>query len=221
MNYIYEYDIAGCCVIVIFALLLLIRKNFPSYTNKLYAVMLSTSFFATCMDLVTIYTIAHSTQVPLWLNYISNMLYLASSNSCAILYYIYILALTKENRTTFFDRLVGGAVATIDALMIFTTPLTKLVFYFDEEFKYCHGPLMHGLYVTAVFMLFYCFITCIKHRRQLTKFQIVSIAVFNLSLIAAIILQAIFPNLLLQCFASSLFLAVVYVFVQIFVLLQG
>lgn len=214
MNYIYEFDIAGCCVILIFALLLLIRKNFPSYTNKLYTAMLSTSFFATCMDLVTICTIAHADTVPLWLNYSTNMLYLASFNSCAILYYIYILALTKENHTTFFDRLVCGVVIAIDALLIFTTPFTKLVFYFNEEYQYCHGPLMYGLYVTAVSMLFYSFLICIKHRRQLTKFQIVSVAIFNLSLIAAIILQAIFSDLLLQCFASSLYLAVVYVSLQ-------
>ncbi len=214
MNYIYEFDIAACVLILIFALLLAIRRNFPSYQNKLYWGMLAANFFATAMDLVTVYTIGHYYSVPVWLNYIVNMTYLASFNGCAVLYYVYVLSLTKENRTTVFDRLVAWLVIGIDALLIFTTPLSKLIIYFDEEQKYCHGPLMPVLYVTALFMLVYCICVCVKHRKMLTKYQMLSIYIFNISLIGAIVLQAIFTDVLLQGFACALYLAIVYISLQ-------
>ena len=214
MSYIYEFDIAACALMIMFAVLLVIRRNFPSYTNKLYACMLGGNLFATVMDLVTVYTIANAADIPLWVNYLVNIVYLISFNGCAVLYYVYVLAITKENRTTGFDRAVAVAVIVIDLVFISTTPLTEWIFYFDEDFKYCHGPLMLLLYVTAVFMLFYSFLICVKHRRSLTKYQIVSVVIFNLSLIGAIILQGIFSSILLQSFACSLYLIVVYISLQ-------
>ncbi|MGN0686521.1 MAG: EAL domain-containing protein [Oscillospiraceae bacterium] len=214
MEYIYEYDIAACFIILIFGLLLAIRRNFPSYANKLYAGMLGANFFATVMDLATVYTIGHSDTVPVWLNYAANMVYLAAFNGCAVLYYVYVLAITKENRTTLLDRLIAVAVILADALLIFSTPITKWVIYFDENNNYCHGPLMSVLYILAILMLFHCFLLCVKFRRNLTKYQTVSVIIFNLSLIAAIILQAVFSNVLLQSFACALYLIVVYVSLQ-------
>ncbi|MBQ9858900.1 MAG: EAL domain-containing protein, partial [Oscillospiraceae bacterium] len=214
MNYIFEFDIAACALMIMFAVLLAIRRNFPSYANKLYAAMLAGNFFATAMDLVTVYTIANASELPLWLNYATNMIYLLSFNGCAVLYYVYVLAITKENRTNMFDRAVAIAVIVIDVLFIGTTPFTGWIFYFDEQYRYCHGPLMLLLYVTAVSMLFYSFLICVKYRRNLTKYQIVSVVIFNLSLIGAIILQAIFSDILLQGFACALYLIVVYVSLQ-------
>ncbi|MBE6902155.1 MAG: EAL domain-containing protein [Ruminococcaceae bacterium] len=214
MNYIYEFDIAACALMIMFSVLLAIRKNFPTYSNKLYACMLAGNLFATAMDLVTVFTIAKADTLPLWVNYLTNIVYLTSFNGCAVLYYMYVLAITKENRTTRLDRAVAIAVITIDVVFISTTPLTKWIFFFDEENNYCHGPLMLLLYVTAVFMLFYSFLISVKYRHSLTKYQIVSIVIFNLSLIGAIILQAIFSDILLQGFACSLYLIVVYVSLQ-------
>lgn len=199
---------------IMFSVLLAIRKNFPTYSNKLYACMLAGNLFATAMDLVTVFTIAKADTLPLWVNYLTNIVYLTSFNGCAVLYYMYVLAITKENRTTRLDRAVAIAVITIDVVFISTTPLTKWIFFFDEENNYCHGPLMLLLYVTAVFMLFYSFLISVKYRHSLTKYQIVSIVIFNLSLIGAIILQAIFSDILLQGFACSLYLIVVYVSLQ-------
>lgn len=213
-TYIYEFDIAAALLIAALIILLILRKNYPSTTNKLYMAMLIGNLFSTVMDLVTVYTLAHNTTIPVYVNYAVNIMYLISFNSCAVLYYIYTLVLTKENHYRRFERLLGISVLVIDVLLVATTPLTKLVIYFDKNNSYCHGPLMPVLYVTALFLLVYSMYLALRYRRNLTRFQLVSVLSFNLLIVIAVVLQFVMNDMLLQAFACALFLVVVYVSLQ-------
>ncbi len=214
MFYIYEFDIAAVCLISALLILLFIRRNYPSVTNRLYVGMLCTNLFATVIDLITVYSLAHTDTVPLWVNYVVNMIYLISFNACAVLYHVYTVTLTKESNISKLDRLIGIGVLAVDVLLIATTPFTKLIIYFDEDYNYCHGPLMPMLYINALLLIVYCMYLAVTCRKKLTKYQYISVFSFNLLLITAIILQFFFPQMLLQGFACALFLVVVYVSLQ-------
>lgn len=214
MHYIYEFDIAAVCLITALVVLLLLRKNYPSVTNRLFEGMLGCNLFATVMDLVTVFTLARADTIPLWINYAVNIIYLISFNSCAVLYFVYTVTLTKENNITKLDKGIGIGVLVVDVLLLVTTPFTKLMIYFDENNNYCHGPLMPALYVTALLLIVYCMILALTHKKRLTKYQYSSVVSFNLLIISAIVLQFFFPEMLLQGFACALFLVVVYVSLQ-------
>ncbi len=213
-DYIYEFAIAAAVVITALIILLAMRRNYPSTTNKLYAAMLGANLFSTLMDLGTVYTLGNYETVPIWANYIVNIIYLLAFNGCAILYYVYTLNLTKENSISILDNALLFGVIGIDVMLITTTPLTRLIIYFDEYGVYHHGPLMPVLYVTALFLLVYSIVLAFKFRSRLTRFQHISVISFNILIIVAIGLQFVFKDMLLQEFACALFLVVVYVSLQ-------
>lgn len=213
-QYIFEFDIAAACLISALIVLLTLRKNYPSTTNKVYAGMLFANLFATLMDLATVYTLTNYQSIPVWVNYLLNIGYLISFNGCAVLYYVYTLILTKENEVSKLDRAILYSVVGIDLTLLITTPATKLIIYFDENGLYCHGPLMPVLYVTALMLLMYSMYLAVSRKGKLTKYQYTSVFSFNLLIIAAIVLQFIISDLLLQAFACALFLVVVYVSLQ-------
>lgn len=213
MNYVYQYDIAACCLIGVLIILTALRRGYPTRTNKMYTAMLAGNLFATVLDLATVYTISNANTVPLWLNYLTNMLYFAAFNGCAILYFAYVINIAKERRISTFEKTAFVVVTATDLLLVGLTPLTGWVFYFDET-GYHRGDMMFILYISAAFLLFYTMILAIVHRQTLNKFQRSSVVIFITSLFVAIIIQVIFNELLLQSFACALYLVAVYVSLQ-------
>lgn len=215
MDYIIQYDISAMALLLLLAVLYFMRHNFPIITNKIYISMVVCNFIAAFSDIVSVYTIKNSEYIPLWVNYMINIIYLISYNSIAFLYYFYVLQLTKQNdEIRWFDRGICMATGVIDLSLILSTPKTGLIIYFDSEGKYHQGDLMMVLYLTALIQILYSAFLFIKNHERLTSFHKVSLTFFNITAIAAVIIQSKFPPHLIVNFVSSLFLLMVYISLQ-------
>ncbi len=214
MNYVYQYDIAACFLIGVLIILMMLRRGYPTTANKIYIAMLFSNLVAAVLDLLTVFIISTPTALPMWLNYLVNMLYFATFNGCAILYFAYVIIIIKDRKASKFEQWAFVAVIAIDLAIIGSTPLTGWAFRFDEAGVYHRGDLMLFLYVSSAFLLLYTMILSIVHRQTLNKFQRSSIVIFIISLVFAISIQMIFEELLLQSFACGLYLVTVYVSLQ-------
>ncbi|MBQ8568510.1 MAG: EAL domain-containing protein [Oscillospiraceae bacterium] len=214
IDYIYEFEIAACGVYAILLVLYFLRPNYPSTTNKLYIALVIVDLAAAVLDLITVYTIRNPHEVPLWFNWAANMAYLWVFNGCAILFSVYIIYITKQNNIPKGDRVMCIILLAIDSLLIFTTPFTKLIFYFDENGTYTHGNGFIILYIISYSLLLYVLALFIIYRRKLNKYQVVAISAFNITMVMAIIIQFINKAILIQGFVSSLYLVIIYVSLQ-------
>ena len=103
MNYIIHYDVAALLITLIIIAQYYSNRRISLGVRKVFVVMLMIAAGSNALDLITVYTIEHPQSIPLWLNYLVNMVYLLSFNCVPMLYYVYVRS----------DRLSVGAVGNM------------------------------------------------------------------------------------------------------------
>ncbi|MCM1273227.1 MAG: EAL domain-containing protein [Clostridium sp.] len=213
MNYIIEFEIAALGLELMLLVIYCIRNNFPCATNKFYFAMLSCGIVATSFSLISVYTLAHICDLPLWINFFTNMVYLFAYNGAALLFFFYVLHVTNDEKTIQRGKILFYAGSVIVISLIATTPLTGWIINFKNN-TYNHGPLFIVLYIVSVCMLLGVLFLFIKFKYKLDKMQAFSIMGLDVATIGVVILQEFFRELLLQNFVISLFFVLVYFSLQ-------
>ena len=149
MRYIYHYDIAAFFVSLVVLFNVFIKQRIPTRVSKAFKFLAIDLFFANIFDIITIFTISYYSMVPVWLNYLLNILSLLTYNSLPVFYIISIISSTMTEDEKFPQKVKFFVFIpiTLVILLIITTPITKSVIYFDSTGKYCIGPLRLEGYV--------------------------------------------------------------------------
>lgn len=213
MNYIIDYEIAAFGLELMLLIIYCIRNNFPCATNKFYFAMLSCGIVATGFNLISVFTLAHIDTLPIWVNYLSNMCYLFAYNGAALLFFLYVLHVSENERTIYIGKKIFYIASAIVVFLILTTPFTKWIINFDGM-QYNHGPLFVILYIISVAMLMGVFILFFKYKYKLDKMQAFSIIGLDLATAIVVVIQQFFSELLIQNFIISLFFVLIYFSLQ-------
>ncbi len=102
----------------------------------------------------------------------------------------------------------------IVAALTLSSPLTKAIFYVDENNKCCFGKLYPLMYVLAYGYLIFSVAIAVVFRKRLGKPKFVSVLVYVLVTLTAQIFQTIYPQLILVPFATAVCIVVIYYNVQ-------
>lgn len=213
MNYIIDYEIAALALELMLLLIYCIRNSFPCATNKFYFAMLSCGIVATGFNLISVFTLARIDTLPIWVNYLSNMCYLFAYNGAALLFFLYVLHVSENERTIYIGKRIFYIASAIVVFLILTTPFTKWIINF-EGMQYNHGPLFVILYIISVSMLIGVFILFFKYKYKLDKMQAFSIMGLDLATAVVVVVQQFFSELLIQNFIISLFFVLIYFSLQ-------
>ena len=213
MSYIIEFEIAALCIELMLIIVYGMRRFYPSIVNKVYVGMTICTLIATAFNIISVFTLMAVDKIPIWVNYITNIIYLAAYNGCAVFFFVYVLHLTGQMKKTVVYRIIYLVCIAIDAFLLITTPFTKWIIHFDNG-VYEHGPLFLVLYATSISLLLAVMFLFLRYRKMLNKFQSFSILVFNIGTLAAIVIQFFKSSMLIQDFIIALFLVMVYVSLQ-------
>lgn len=214
MNYYYQYDLTALILLIILVWLYFMKKNYPTKTNKIYLGMVSCCFISSAFDIMSIFIIRSPEMFPVGLIYFVNMIYLMAYNGTGIVFYVYVLILSKNDGIQLRNRIIFILVTVIDAFVIFSSPITHFAFSVDKNGEYSRGDLMIVLYITALLLLVSVIIIFIKYNSRLTKIQLFSIRFFVILTIASTLIQLFFPELLVSNLICALFLVLVYLTFQ-------
>ena len=211
MNYIIHYDVAALLITLIIIAQYYSNRRISLGVRKMFVVMLMIAAGSNALDLITVYTIEHPQSIPLWLNYLVNMVYLLSFNCVPMLYYVYVReAIRPSERWSRWEYVKAFGMFAVDALLIFTTPITKGIFYFENGLYYKHGSWMAFLYVSAFYYMVSALIQTIRYQSKLTRSQRFVVVFYSVGTIVSIVFQLVCSGLLIVQFAISLALLLVY-----------
>lgn len=172
--------------------------------NYTFRILLALTLVAAVFDLASIYAIEHATEIPLWLNYIIQLMYAIPFTSIPMLYYLYVISLTVQNRIITKSRVALIVVPyAIEFLFIITTPFTHWHFYFNDSLQYCHGWAVYVTYALSFFYILLCFIDISHYKKLLTTMQITAIVLICFACATSVLLQLVFGNLMIVCFAVA------------------
>ncbi|MBO4415794.1 MAG: response regulator [Lachnospiraceae bacterium] len=152
-DYVVSYDVAAFILIVIFSIFFFTRRRYKSVQMKVYAQLLVLAGASVTLDIMSVSLLIYRNSVPVWLNYIVNILYFLTAGMLALVFCAYSMNATNSlnlllNNTNLL--LLFELPYILYALAIITTPFTKFVFYFDENNDYCQGGFSYGLLIMIV-----------------------------------------------------------------------
>ncbi len=206
MLYDLDFAFAGLMFLLILYFVLVRRYNQNMHTIMQLKRLLVLLILALTADIITAVTISYAEIVPLWLNYLLNIIFFELNAFCVAQFPKYIRAIMadKGEKNNIYDR-VNDLLLWGYGIICATTPISHWIFYFDEELKYQHGLMYVLIFLLPLYFLVFSFINLINHKEIFNKRQFYSIIGFIVLAISGPALQMALPgNKIIDFFMLSL-----------------
>ena len=211
VDYIIHYDIAGFVVVLAILFHYLARKRIKTKVATVFLMLTFCQAIATILDVVTALMIDDVINVSVSALYFWNMLFLMSCNTITPLFLCYLIYTTKiDVKLSFKERVMIWLPLLVDYILILTTPLTKAVFYIDDNGAYTHDTAFFVLYAISIIYLIMAVILVAKNRDKLINMQQNIVYIYIGVTIISVVVQAFISNLLIIQFAASIAFFLVY-----------
>ncbi|MGN1340725.1 MAG: EAL domain-containing protein [Oscillospiraceae bacterium] len=214
VSYDIEYEYAAMALIGVLLVLYLARRRYPGLTNQLFVGMMLCTFLSALTHVLAIRILPVAYNYSAFVNYFIRILYLWSYNFDAVLFMLYVSALTNKNKLSGQSRIIAVSVTALELVLLITTPFTKLMIYFDEDMNYHHGALFHLLLGIAILLLAYDTALLICYRRKLNMLQKTAVVMFEILTVFATLLQLFIRSLAIGNLAIALSLVMFIIVLQ-------
>jgi EAL domain-containing protein (putative c-di-GMP-specific phosphodiesterase class I)/GGDEF domain-containing protein len=212
MRWVYQYDVAAFFISLVVLYNLFISQRIKSRVSKAFKVLAIDLFFATIFDVLTIFTISYYELCPVWLNYLLNILALLTYNSLPAFYITSIMygSLSEEQDFTIGQKLLIAIPVCAAGFLIITTPLTKAIIYFTQDGQYKIGSTFDILTAIGFIYLIMVVVYGISKRKTLRTEQTITIILYTICTIAALVITNIWTKQLVSLFSASLTVLITY-----------
>lgn len=204
---------------IIEAILLLFyfpRKSFPSKTNRLFRALLVNSALSTGTDILSVVLMRKALMFPLWLHYIVNISYFLTQNAQTCIFMLYILSFTGESVSK--DYHVTSRIVVIpyltEAVIMLSTPFTKLAFFFDENMGYHQGVALPGFYVISFLYIISCTAMMIKGGKTIQKRKKTAAYLFMTVTMVGMAVQFVLKTILVNNFSAACSCLIIFMILQ-------
>ena len=209
MDYILHYDYAAFVLGLIIIIHFYHKKGIRTNQTYVFMTCLWMGVITAVMDVLTVWVDRERLAVPLV--YVLNVVYLTAFNMMPFMYHLYLRLATKDTaKWSMFDKVTLFGPMLFSMILIWTTPFTKLIFYYNLEEGYCHGPGFILLYVSVAVYIIGTLTITIYHRKELSPWQCVSVFFYVGTTMIGVLIQIFAPHVLMLQFVASLSLLLLY-----------
>ena len=212
MRWFYQYDVAAFFISLVILFNLFVSQRIKTRVSKAFKILAIDLFLATIFDLITIVTISYYEFCPIWLNYLLNILALLTYNSLPVFYIISIMyaSMSEDQDFTIAQKLCLAIPVCTALFLIVTTPFSKAIIYFSPEGQYSIGNAFDILTGIGFVYLIMVIVYGILKRKILRTEQTITIIVYTVTTIAALVICNIWTKLLVTLFFASLSVLITY-----------
>ncbi|MCI7767495.1 MAG: EAL domain-containing protein [Oscillospiraceae bacterium] len=214
IDYVVEYEFTAMALLIVLIGLYNVRAKFRTTANAVFSVMMGATLVSAVLHTFTTTMLGHAEDFPLWLNYAVNIAYLFVYEGLAPLSLFYVSEITRHGSRRSADRVIVVSALIAEAAMLFTTPFTRLVIYFDDEMNYLHGRLFNVIPGIALFILIYEVVLFVRFRKRLKPVQSASMVVFTSLTFFATLIQLVFPDQIIGNYMVALSLLMFYISIE-------
>ncbi|MBR6340325.1 MAG: EAL domain-containing protein [Treponema sp.] len=211
VQYIYRYDVAAALICVAVMLSYLKENHIKTKTSDAFTALSWQCLVSSSLNVIAIMLSKYIASWNLWFHYIINITYYIFFNAMPLCFYLCMYYLSERNKVmarkqywSFFGIYLFFSLFTL------TTPFTHLVFYFDSNFIFRHGPLFYGYYVLDFIYVFAGIFHFLRHQKLFTTRQTISLMFYLGACMVAAVVQTFFPNLMITGFVFSLTILITF-----------
>lgn len=215
MEKIIYFDIAALILLAILMLSTVIRRMTKGISNHMFIFVLLTMLASTVFDIMAV-QLDNMGGAPKPLLIVAHTGYLLTHNLTPPAYVLYVISLTDIWHKLRKSRL-QQCLLTIPylALVVLLTVnvFTGIVFTVDNS-VYAHSGLFWFLYAVAAYYTTLGLVYLFYYRKLFSTLKLVALASIVPFMVLAVVLHIIFPNFVVEMFATSMSLMLVSTTVQ-------
>ena len=173
--------------------------------TRAYLLLLITAYVNLGLDIATVYTVNHLEAVNSTLNMILHLLFIISIPTMMMFLFQYIMELCElrmNKIALYLPYIVGIYIATLT--------ITKLEYRIGKFTNYSMGYSAYALYGVGYTYFIFSIGVFVKRKRFITKRNQQILLIANILVFITIIIQTIFPEVLITCFIPTFMLLVLY-----------
>lgn len=148
------------------------KKFFKSKENRTFWRVSVGVFLNSVLGVCAILAYSYFNRIPLWADYLINILYYFTMLFCVCGYFVFITEITGIYKKKYCMLLfwIIHSIALVTMIFVGLTPVTKLVFIFDEN-GYRHGSLFIAYVLVLITILAVCCYGSIYYRKSMSILQ--------------------------------------------------
>ncbi len=205
MTYNIYYEVSAAIFLTIVFVFHKVEYTSDTPNNIAFRKLTIAILLGTCLDVITACTISYASLVPLVLNYILNTAYFIAAPLSSYLMIGYMRVFMQENRRIRVVGFLNNLILILYSILALVSPFTKILFYFDENYVYVHGPLYQLVFLVPIFYLLEIVIFMLLENRNVSRRFFYSLLAYMTVVLLGMFLQmVVFPQVLLNFFAASI-----------------
>lgn len=214
-TWITHYELASIVIILSMLVLYIAGERIRTKESKIFLRIMIVALITATIDELSVLSLSGVLKVSIFGNYLLSIAYNALVLLLVYMYAIYITNLTKAY-IVYMKRMMFLLTlpVLIETILVILTPFTHFVFYIDESGNYFRGPGMPLYFMVGGIYLVYIAYLCITRSRYLSKIQISAVLFYTLGDVICIVLQIIYPEVLLNSFATAIGIVMIYFSLQ-------
>ncbi len=185
---------------------LVAKKGIRNIQNRSFVFFIVCSMVACATDLSGYaFTMLWGTATPIWLLDLLNMGYHFAH--CLTIYVVCLYMFTITGRYRKLNR--SGVIALLSPALVFyfflfLNPVYHWAFSYDENGTYVRGPVISLEYVAAALYFLIILYLLLRFNKAISSGNLVSLLMLFGSAIAGIVIQMLYPQLIIELFIESL-----------------
>ena len=211
IDYIYRYDVAAALICIAVMLSYFKENHIKTKIADSFTALSWQCLVSSLLNVFSIFLARNITPANVWFNYIINIVYYIFFNAMPLCFYLCLYFLSERNKRMplkqywlFFGAYIFFSLFTI------TTPFTHLIFWFDQDLMFRHGPLFYGYYVLDLIYVGAGIFHFLRHQKQFTTSQTVSLMFYLGACFIAAMVQTFYPRLMITGFMFSLTILITF-----------
>lgn len=211
MTYNIWFNVCALFVLTTLLILYYIKFRAPFNKYKLFIVLVWLSAVS------TVASIANNTLpgiAPIWIIRLSNITYFIAHGMIPPVLLLYVYSLTDYSLLNWQRLTIWMIPSLFNMLLVITSWFSDGLFWLDELGGYHRGPMMPLLYMVTGFNFITITIFLIVRRKSIPHRESISVLFFLVLSMTAVVVQMIYPWLLVENFASAMCMMVSQMTVQ-------
>ena len=217
MVYNISFEVASTFFLAILYVYIRLQYSNKSQVNKEFKKLTLCMLASNVLDVVSAITISYGSQLPRWVNWLTNTVFFVSTAYMGYHFTTYSRACVHRKELEGATDKAGGKVKK-EKIDIFNKGLmilyigflcinlfTGLIFDIGENGEYIHGPLYYAVYALSYYFILCGMFIMFSNYRKFEKKQMFSVFLYTVIISIGPVLQMLFfSNVLLGVFTCAL-----------------
>lgn len=213
-----SWNIVPECISIIILIIIWVysRKgsSLPTLKNQLFQSCFLVTFCAMATNILSTVLLEYLDFCPIFITEVITTAYFIFTPLMGMVYFLYSSSVIYDDEHLLKVMLVGSIPGILYVFLVLSNSFTNLLFSLDSINGYVRGPLISTTYI--IFYI-YCLISVLlviinKHKVDYHIYKI--LAVFPMIAVIVIVVQQLYPSIILSGTAATMALLIIYLHLQ-------